>query len=103
MEYREARETYGVDAFEAEMGAGAVRRALEAVDLNEQVEELQVAMTETRSKQNTQKTGQAHQAFQGFIASKTRPDWMILVVLPVIPPDLRPLVPLEVGALRLPI
>jgi DNA-directed RNA polymerase subunit beta' len=63
MEYREARETYGADAFEAEMGAGAVRRALEAVDLNEQVEELQVAMTETRSKQIRKKTGQAHQAF----------------------------------------
>jgi DNA-directed RNA polymerase subunit beta' len=51
MEYREARETYGSDAFEAEMGAGAVRRALEAVDLAQQIDELQVAMTETRSKQ----------------------------------------------------
>ena len=97
MEYREARETYGVDAFEAEMGAGAVRRALEAVDLNEQVEELQVAMTETRSKQIRKKLAKRIKLFQGFIASKTRPDWMILVVLPVIPPDLRPLVPLEGG------
>ena len=97
MEYREARETYGADAFEAEMGAGAVRRALEAVDLNEQVEELQVAMTETRSKQIRKKLAKRIKLFQGFIASKTRPDWMILVVLPVIPPDLRPLVPLEGG------
>jgi len=97
MEYREARETYGADAFEAEMGAGAVRRALEAVDLTEQVEELQVAMTETRSKQIRKKLAKRIKLFQGFIASKTRPDWMILVVLPVIPPDLRPLVPLEGG------
>ncbi|MGA0326271.1 MAG: DNA-directed RNA polymerase subunit beta', partial [Limisphaerales bacterium] len=97
MEYREARETYGADAFEAEMGAGAVRRALEAVDLSEQVEELQVAMTETRSKQIRKKLAKRIKLFQGFIASKTRPDWMILVVLPVIPPDLRPLVPLEGG------
>jgi DNA-directed RNA polymerase subunit beta' len=97
MEYREAKETYGSDAFEAEMGAGAVRRALESVELESKVEELQVAMTETRSKQIRKKLAKRIKLFQGFAASKSRPDWMILVVLPVIPPDLRPLVPLEGG------
>jgi DNA-directed RNA polymerase subunit beta' len=97
MEYREAKETYGSDAIEAEMGAGAVRRALESVELESKVEELQVAMTETRSKQIRKKLAKRIKLFQGFAASKSRPDWMILVVLPVIPPDLRPLVPLEGG------
>ncbi|HCZ04155.1 MAG TPA: DNA-directed RNA polymerase subunit beta', partial [Verrucomicrobiales bacterium] len=97
MEYREAKETYGSDALEAEMGAGAVRRALESVELQSKVEELQVAMTETRSKQIRKKLAKRIKLFQGFAASKSRPDWMILLVLPVIPPDLRPLVPLEGG------
>ena len=66
MEYREAKETYGSDAFEAEMGAGAVRRALESVELESKVEELQVAMTETRSKQIRKKLAKRIKLFQGF-------------------------------------
>src|ERR1700690_2965139 len=85
-EYREARETYGADAFVAKMGAEAVREALARVDLAKGVDALQQAMTETKSKQ-----------IQGLQISKSRPEWMILTVLPVIPPDLRPLVPLEGG------
>src|SRR5436190_9087028 len=97
MEYREARQTYGVEAFVAKMGAEAVREALSKVDLHKQIDQLQVAMTETKSKQIRKKLAKRIKLFQGFVSSKSRPEWMILTVLPVIPPDLRPLVPLEGG------
>jgi len=96
-EFREARETYGADAFLAKMGAEAVREALAKVDLAKSVELLQEAMTETKSKQIRKKLAKRIKLLQGLMASKSRPEWMILVVLPVIPPDLRPLVPLEGG------
>jgi len=96
-EYREARETYGADAFLAKMGAEAVREALSKVDLAKQIEQLQVGMTETKSKQIRKKIAKRIKLLQGLMASKSRPEWMILTVLPVIPPDLRPLVPLEGG------
>ena len=96
-EYREAKETYGADAFLAKMGAEAVREALSKVDLAKQVDELQIAMTETKSKQIRKKIAKRIKLLQGLQASKSRPEWMILTVLPVIPPDLRPLVPLEGG------
>jgi DNA-directed RNA polymerase subunit beta' len=96
-EYREARETYGADAFVAKMGAEAVRDALARTDLAKSIEGLQQAMTETKSKQIRKKLAKRIKLFQGFLTSKSRPEWMILTVLPVIPPDLRPLVPLEGG------
>jgi DNA-directed RNA polymerase subunit beta' len=96
-EYREARETYGADAFIAKMGAEAVRDALARVDLTKGVDELQIAMTETKSKQIRKKLAKRIKLLQGLHSSKSRPEWMILTVLPVIPPDLRPLVPLEGG------
>ena len=96
-EYREARTTYGNDAFVAKMGAEAVHGALANLQLDKTVDELQVAMTETKSKQNRKKIAKRIKLFQGFSKSVMRPEWMILTVLPVIPPDLRPLVPLEGG------
>jgi DNA-directed RNA polymerase subunit beta' len=97
IEYREARQTYGAEAFVAKMGAEAVRDALANVNLQKQIEQLQQAMTETKSKQIRKKIAKRIKLFQGFLSSKSRPEWMILTVLPVIPPDLRPLVPLEGG------
>ena len=96
-ELAEARETYGADAFVAKMGAGAVREAMERVDLAKGVSEMQEAMTQTKSKQIRKKLAKRIKLFGGFIGSGARPEWMILTVLPVIPPDLRPLVPLEGG------
>ena len=96
-EYREAKETYGAEAFTAKMGAEAVREALERVDLSKGVDQLQQAMTETKSKQIRKKLAKRIKLLQGLASSKSRPEWMILTVLPVIPPDLRPLVPLEGG------
>jgi len=97
VEYREARETYGADAFTAKMGAEGVRDGLAQVDLQKEVAALEIAMTETRSKQIRKKIAKRIKLLSAFHASKTRPEWMILTVLPVIPPDLRPLVPLEGG------
>ena len=96
-EFREAKETYGAEAFVAKMGAEAVREALSKVDLMKQVDELQIGMTETKSKQIRKKIAKRIKLLQGLHSSKSRPEWMILTVLPVIPPDLRPLVPLEGG------
>jgi len=96
-EHREAIETYGDETFVAKMGAEGVRDALANVNLEENIEELQEAMGETRSKQIRKKLSKRIKLFQGFITGKSRPEWMILTVLPVIPPDLRPLVPLEGG------
>jgi DNA-directed RNA polymerase subunit beta' len=96
-ECRENRETYGTDAFVAKMGAEAVREALARVNLPKLIEELQVAMTETKSKQIRKKLAKRIKLLQAFVSAKVGPEWMILTVLPVIPPDLRPLVPLEGG------
>src|SRR5476651_2519166 len=96
-EFREARETYGAEAFVAKMGAEAVREALARVDLVKGAEQLELAMTETKSKQIRKKLAKRIKLLQGLGISKSRPEWMILTVLPVIPPDLRPLVPLEGG------
>src|SRR4051794_20686533 len=96
-EYREARETYGADAFVAKMGAEAVREGLAKVDLQKQIDQLAIGMTETKSKQIRKKIAKRIKLLSAFVINKSRPEWMILTVLPVIPPDLRPLVPLEGG------
>src|SRR5271169_4255632 len=96
MEYREAREQYA-DGFAAKMGAEAVKESLAKVDLRKLAHELEEAMGTTRSKQIRKKLAKRLKLVQGFATSHTRPEWMILEVLPVIPPDLRPLVPLEGG------
>ncbi len=96
-EYREAQETYGAEAFVAKMGAEAVREALANVNLPKAVDALNIGMTETKSKQIRKKIAKRIKLLSAFHTSKTRPEWMVLTVLPVIPPDLRPLVPLEGG------
>ena len=97
LEYRDAQEEYGMEGFQAGMGAEAVRDLLSRADLPALIEELEEAMGKTRSKQVRKKLAKRLKLAQGFHYSKTRPEWMILEVLPVIPPDLRPLVPLEGG------
>ncbi len=96
-EFREAQEQYGEHAFEAGMGAEAIKKILQNLDLPALQLELEEAMTSTRSKQTRKKLAKRLKLVQGFSSSHTRPEWMILEVLPVIPPDLRPLVPLEGG------
>jgi DNA-directed RNA polymerase subunit beta' len=96
-EYRLAVDSFGESSFEASMGAEAIRKLLSHVDLAAQQVELEEQMGATRSKQIRKKLAKRLKLVQGFAFSKTRPEWMVLEVLPVIPPDLRPLVPLEGG------
>lgn len=96
MEYREAVEKYA-DGFEAKMGAEAIRDLLIRVDLDALMVELENQMEKTRSKQTRKKLAKRMKITEGFRSGSARPEWMILDVLPVIPPELRPLVPLEGG------
>jgi DNA-directed RNA polymerase subunit beta' len=95
-EYREAQDQYG-ESFTAGMGAEAIKSLLAGIDLAKLNSELEEQMGTTRSKQVRKKLAKRLKLVQGFASSHTRPEWMILEVLPVIPPDLRPLVPLEGG------
>ena len=96
MEYRDAVEKYG-ENFVAKMGAEAVRDLLQGLNLDELMRELEEEMEKTRSKQVRKKLAKRMKIAEGFRSSGTRPEWMILDTLPVIPPELRPLVPLEGG------
>jgi DNA-directed RNA polymerase subunit beta' len=95
-EYREAQEQYG-DTFVAGMGAEAIKMLLSQIELRMLNGELEESMNNTKSKQIRKKLAKRLKLVQGFMNSHSRPEWMILDVLPVIPPDLRPLVPLEGG------
>ena len=97
VDLREAEEQYGADAFRVGMGAQAIRDIFAQLNLADVTKELEEAMTKTRSKQIRKKLAKRLKLCQGFAESHSRPEWMILEVLPVIPPDLRPLVPLEGG------
>ena len=96
MDYRQAREEYQ-DAFQADMGAPAIRSLLSQIELEPLRQELEVLLSGTRNKANRKKLSKRLRLVEGFQRSNSRPEWMILEVLPVIPPDLRPLVPLEGG------
>jgi DNA-directed RNA polymerase subunit beta' len=96
-ELREAEDAYGESAFRARMGAEAIQDLLSQVDLPSLMVDLQQQLAATRSKQNRKKLAKRLKITQGFHGSRSRPEWMVLNVLPVIPPDLRPLVPLEGG------
>ena len=91
-EFREAQ-----DEFEAKMGAEAVRDVLSRINLEDELNELYDQMHETKSKQIKKKLASRLKVTQGFIQSGASPEWMVLDSIPVIPPDLRPLVPLEGG------
>ncbi len=95
--YAELRELYGADAFEAGIGAEAVRTLMEEVDLDKLVAELRADLKETSSDTKKKKLAKRLKVLEALKKSGNRPEWMILTVLPVIPPDLRPLVPLDGG------
>jgi DNA-directed RNA polymerase subunit beta' len=94
--YREAREQYA-DGFKAEMGAEAIRTLLSGLDLEKLAEDLRVEMKATASEARRKKVAKRLKVVNAFRDSGNRPEWMILTILPVIPPDLRPLVPLDGG------
>jgi len=94
--YREARETWG-SKFEAGIGAEAVKQMLENIDLNTVYNELRVEIKQTGSVAKRQKLSKRLKIIDAFRRSEIDPSWMIMDVIPVLPPDLRPLVPLEGG------
>ena len=96
-EYNDAIDKYGHDAFEAGMGAQVIRTCLRRLDLDEMKQKLEEEIENTRSKQTRKKITKRMKIVEGFRLSGAKPEWMILEVLPVIPPELRPLVPLEGG------
>src|SRR5271157_2329742 len=97
-ELSELREQYGEDAFEVGIGAEAVRKLLNEIDLIKIDEELREELRSTVSDTKKKKLVKRLKVIESLKKSKTnRPEWMVLTVLPVIPPDLRPLVPLDGG------
>ena len=85
------------DGFRAGMGADAIRELLEQIDLDQEIETLRAELAETASKQKSRKLSKRLKLVMGFKKSGNLPHWMILTVIPVIPPDLRPLVALDGG------
>jgi DNA-directed RNA polymerase subunit beta' len=96
-EYRAAREQYGEGSFEADMGAEAVRKLLANLDLVTLSKELRVQLAETGSKQKQKDLINRLKIVESIRDSDNKPEWMVLDVIPVIPPDLRPLVLLDSG------
>ncbi len=96
-EYLKAQDDYGDDQFTASIGAEALRTMLSAIDLAEEKERLRDELRDTNSEARRKKLVKRLKLVESFIESNSRPEWMILEVVPVIPPELRPLVPLDGG------
>jgi len=94
--YREAREKYGED-FSAAQGAEAIRELLRNTNVKELSQKLRTEMKETTSEAKKKRLAKRLKIIESFLESGNKPEWMILEVVPVIPPDLRPLVPLDGG------
>ena len=95
-EFQEAANQHG-DEFVAKMGAEAIREMLKTMDLQAEVQRLREEIEGTNSETKIKKHSKRLKAIESLIASSNRPEWMILTVLPVLPPELRPLVPLDGG------
>jgi DNA-directed RNA polymerase subunit beta' len=96
-EFKEAQEKWGPDAFRCAMGGEAVRELLEKEDLSMLVVELKEKLRKTKSMQARVKLAKRLKIVESFTTSPNKPDWMVMATIPVIPPDLRPLVPLDGG------
>jgi DNA-directed RNA polymerase subunit beta' len=94
--YLEAMEQYG-DEFDARMGAEAIRDLLKQIDLPEEIKSLREELPTTNSDTKIKKISKRLKLLEAFHDSGNKPEWMIMSVLPVLPPDLRPLVPLDGG------
>ena len=96
-EFLDAQDIYGMDAFTANIGAEAIREMLSLIDLEGEAEQLRVDLSEATGELKPKKIIKRLKIVESFIESGNRPEWMILTVIPVIPPELRPLVPLDGG------
>jgi DNA-directed RNA polymerase subunit beta' len=95
-QYLEAIEEHG-DDFDARMGAEAIHQMLRTLDLPAEVVRVRGEMSETHSETKIKRLSKRLKLLESFIESGNKPEWMVLTVLPVLPPDLRPLVPLDGG------
>ena len=95
-QYLEAVEEHG-DEFDARMGAEAVHDLLKAIDMEEDAQNLREEIDATKSETKLKRLTKRLKLVESFIASGNRPEWMVMTILPVLPPDLRPLVPLDGG------
>src|SRR6204780_777399 len=96
-EFYKAQDEYGNDSFTAEIGAEAIRKLLAAIDLEKLRDEIRGEVAEAPGGEKQKKLVKRLKVVEAFIDSGNRPEWMILQVVPVIPPELRPLVPLDGG------
>ena len=96
-EYIKAQEEYGEDSFQVGIGAEAIRELLLKLDLKKEREKLRLTLKETKSKVAEERTIKRLKLIESFIESGNKPEWMILTSIPVMPPELRPLVPLDGG------
>lgn len=94
--YIEAREQHG-DQFEVRMGAEAIQALLQDLDLEQEAQDIRSELQTTNSDTRIKRLTKRLKLVESFIDSKNKPQWMIMTVLPVLPPDLRPLVPLDGG------
>src|SRR3546814_670101 len=96
-EYLDAQDEYGEENFTAKIGAEALQDMLSVIDLEQEREQIRIDLKETNSEAKRKKLVKRLKLVEAFIDSGTRPEWMVLTVVPVIPPELRPLVPLDGG------
>ena len=96
-QYQEAIDEYGEEAFRAGIGAEALKEILSSIDLEAERETIRAELKDNASEAKRKKLVKRLKIIESFIESNTKPEWMILTVLPVIPPELRPLVPLDGG------
>ena len=96
-EYLDAQDQYGLDAFQAGIGAEAIREMLKAIDVESEAEKLREELKEATGELKPKKIIKRLKLIENFRESTNKPEWMIMTVIPVIPPELRPLVPLDGG------
>ncbi|SDF47320.1 DNA-directed RNA polymerase subunit beta' [Limimaricola pyoseonensis] len=96
-QYLDAQDQYGADAFSANIGAEAIREMLAQIDLEGEAEQLRADLKEATGELKPKKIIKRLKIVESFIESGNRPEWMVMTVIPVIPPELRPLVPLDGG------
>ncbi|PZX19129.1 DNA-directed RNA polymerase subunit beta' [Palleronia aestuarii] len=96
-EFMDAQDAYGMDAFTANIGAEAIREMLAMIDLEAEAERLREELKEATGELKPKKIIKRLKIVESFLESGNRPEWMVLTVVPVIPPELRPLVPLDGG------
>ncbi|HWA23570.1 MAG TPA: DNA-directed RNA polymerase subunit beta' [Caulobacterales bacterium] len=96
-DYIKAQDDYGEDSFTALIGAEAIRELLSALNLEKEAEDLRKGIAEATTALKPKKLAKRLKLVEAFVKSGNKPEWMILTVVPVIPPELRPLVPLDGG------